>query len=198
MASFSEINSQALEALETHCNNFVECEGFTEQMFADKAIELLGHVEAFRESDIDEKHEFGEGLTYAAPYVSDRMVVLAMFMQPGASIDAHDHHGFAGVMRVIQGQVEVHNFTLIDGGCTNDEFNIKSGSRSLVAQGQYSAILSDDSNIHQVTAGERGAIFLDVYVMVEERGRSDFFEFLRTETDGQITARVKASVGIPE
>jgi len=39
MASFSEINCQALEALETHCNNFVECEGFTEQMFADKGIE---------------------------------------------------------------------------------------------------------------------------------------------------------------
>ncbi|BFM17899.1 hypothetical protein R50073_40820 [Maricurvus nonylphenolicus] len=200
MNTFTENNKSAFQALEILCCEFVGNDAVTENIFAEKAMSLLGEIERFTEEDIDEKHEFGEGLSYAIPYVSKRMVALIMFMKPGACIDAHDHHGFAGVMRLIRGEVKVENFSLSDFGqvCESGEFNIVPGKITVVAEDECSAILSGDSNIHQVTAGENGAIFFDIYAMTEDRGRSDFFEVLREEADGRRTVKIKASVAIPE
>jgi len=111
-------------------------------------------------------------------HASVQTVVLVAFLDANAVLATHDHKDFIGGMRVLKGSLKVDTFGYVKGARPSDmaPAKLQREAQVTLGVGDTASILSDVSHIHQVAAGDSGAVFLDIYTMYQNPGSCRFYD----------------------
>ncbi len=112
------------------------------------------------------------------------IVVFDIHMQPGATINLHDHRHYNGVLQCNEGSVRCRNFDIVqpDGAPLDiaagevppmgESFLIRENSDAVLTPGRLSTLSRDRDNIHHVVAGPEGCKLSDVFTYFRREARS--------------------------
>jgi len=114
---------------------------------------------------------------------------------PNGIIPLHDHPGMTGVIRVLEGSVDIESFDK----CEENSYLARSRGTRTFKSPSTVCLGPQDANIHQIKAGETGAVFLDCLMpdYDDDSGRSCNFYMVDndpTSTPSQPEVSSSASV----
>jgi hypothetical protein len=89
---------------------------------------------------------------------------------PNGIIPLHDHPGMTGVIRVLEGSIDIESFDK----CEENSYLARSRGTRKFNSPSTVCLGPQDANIHQIKAGETGAVFLDCLMpdYDDDNGRS--------------------------
>ena len=125
------------------------------------------------------------------------IVLFRIEMQPGAVISIHDHRHYNGVILCTEGSLRCRNFDIVpEEGRPLDvaagevppkdsEFVIRQTIDEVIRPGERSSLTRARDNIHEVTAGDRGCVLMDLFTHFRPDARSYGIEWDDTPFDAE-------------
>jgi len=103
----------------------------------------------------------------------------AMRLAPGRGFAPHDHLDYNGVILGVEGEVRIRNFDFLgevpalDSGKT---FSIRETRDDLLLPGRLSTLGKRRENVHELVAGEAGALVLDLFTFFSPVAESRYLD----------------------
>lgn len=103
----------------------------------------------------------------------------AMRLQPGRGFAPHDHLDYNGVILGVEGEVRIRNFDFlgevpaVDSG---KSFRIRETRDDLILPGRVSTLGQRRENVHELVAGDEGALVLDLFTFFSAAAESRYLE----------------------
>ncbi|MBL8897559.1 MAG: hypothetical protein JNM84_08025 [Planctomycetes bacterium] len=110
----------------------------------------------------------------------------AMRLKPGGGFAPHDHLDYNGVILGVEGEVRIRNFDFcgevpaLDSGKT---FEIRETRDDLILPGRFSTLGQRRENVHELVAGEAGALVLDLFTFFSPEAGSRYLEVAEKPRD---------------
>lgn len=114
------------------------------------------------------------------------IVVYQIRMKTGASLPFHDHRQYNGVIKVLEGEAHVRNYDIMNWEPSvyqKEKFQIKQTQDIVLKAGDVSSLSRVRDNIHDVKAGEKGVVFLDIFTRFNETATSKYLLVNETPVD---------------
>jgi len=123
------------------------------------------------------------------------IVLFRLRMEPGASLNLHDHRHYNGVLLCTEGEVQCRNFEYV----TSDENPLDVAAGEVPAKGadffirqtrndrlvprKLSTLTRDRDNLHTLVAGEKGCELVDLFTHFRPEARSYELDWDETPVD---------------
>jgi hypothetical protein len=111
---------------------------------------------------------------------------VAMRLQPGRGFAPHDHLDYNGVILGVEGEVRIRNFDFcgevpaLDSG---KSFEIRETRDDLILPGRFSTLGKQRENVHELVAGEEGALVLDLFTFFSPKAGSRYLDVAEKPRD---------------
>lgn len=177
IAQFESINSEYLKSSKQD-----------EHILAEEIMSVLRSMEIVDFKKYGRVEEASEEVTLCYLHASETTLVQVNYLAPNAFYPAHDHHGFVGVMRVLEGPLEVQTFAYADGKRPDGDMDpavLNREKTQTYNSGDVGTILTEESHIHHIAAGPDGAVFVDVLTMYQNPGSCRFFNSTEIDPEAQ-------------